>query len=182
MRGAEMMRTRVKSWQVAVGVTALVAASLGGVTAAQADHVAQVGPSEGGFLGAGDCYVGEEAFAIPDRGYDGEYFGVGLLTTDIKRDVVKGDRTLAYTCKFTGVPTSLRAYDPSGPEEQPGTIWSLVEDYTVPKGGFTAGVTCWDRYNEGLVEGWGTIKISHRGTAMLKCDLRAAYAELDAQS
>jgi hypothetical protein len=159
----------------------LAAASLAIAGSAEADHVAEIGPNEGGYVAAGECYVGDSAFSIPRLSDDDEAvpFGVSLQTSDIKRDIVKNGRTLAYTCRFADVPTSFEPYDPDGPDQQPGTSPWLTEAYSVPKGGFTAYVTCWDRYNPGQVEGEGTIKVSHKGTAILKCDLRDAYRQLD---
>lgn len=49
----------------------------------------------------------------------------------------------------------LDAYDPDGPEEQPGTVPTLSSDYTVPKGGFRSFVSCWDRFNPAMTEGSG---------------------------
>jgi hypothetical protein len=174
MRDVTTGGRRVVSAVATVGL-AFALVLIGG--AAHADHVAEIGPNPDDGIPAGTCVVGEESFVIPDRG---EFFGVRLTTTTITKDVVQGERTLVYRCEFSGVPTFLDAYDPAGPEEQPGTVTTISSDYTVPKGGFTSSVSCWDRFNPGMVEGTGTIKVTHKGTAVLSCDLRAAYAAFDA--
>lgn len=141
-------------------------------TAAEADHVAQIAATDGGLV-ANLCIVGEQAFQIPEQGGD---FGLRLVSSDIKREIVEDERTLSYSCKFTGIPATLVAFEPvtaTGPRRN--------EDYTIPKGGFRASLGCYDRFDPGKVTGSGTIKITHVGTAMLHCDLRDAYARFDAR-